>query len=371
MAEPLIVHVTSRSSWRQCRRKYWFAEVAKLVPLAPKFPLIFGTAFHEGIAAFYQHVRDVSATQCVSTSAAAKGEERSRRVCTDAFVLAVQTALQSWDQAVKDVTPSEKTKESRELLAHCVSVYTAYCTDNDDFLVLGVEQPIEVDIQLTRTKVVRLRGTMDLFTTRDPLGKFWVVDHKTAGTMRDVTTLQFDDQMTTYLWMLAQVFGACEVGGAIYSQVHKHLPRPPAVLKNGELSRAIKTTGVTYSSYLEALDAHGLDKSEYADVLQELRATDQPVVRNYIFCSQTRLREFGEQLRQELIDLTSKPPHYYPNPSWDCGWSCDYCSPCETLMEGGDLDVATRFLYEHRDWRAERHRNSQAASIRGKYKCSR
>jgi hypothetical protein len=300
--------------------KYQF--LWELVPIAePRGALWLGHGVHYGLAEFYRSKRDP-----------------------------VEAAYEWLD---KKVTPDELSimwPEEREefngvvaLLEAMLSGYVAFARENDAFAVMGVEVPLDIHVEGTRSRLI---GNIDIVVEQRK--GIWVVDHKSTIQYANPVYLELDDQMTAYLWLLEQLTGVFPKG-AIYNQLRKKIPAEPEVLVTGGLSKK-KNIDTTYEKYLEAIVKHNLNPNHYEDILEFLRnKTEGFYKREYVARSRYELEHFGEQLTAEVREMNSKQTVLYHHPTRDCSWSCSYRDLCLCENTGGDLQALIKVNYEHAD----------------------
>src|SRR5436190_14214395 len=88
--------------------------------------------------------------------------------------------------------------------------YKKWSEEQDDFTVIAVEHPFEVDLGLVArdvttgdTRPVRYCGRMDLVIQDNKTGRYGIMDHKTSSYHDDedfFTKLELDEQVTRYMW---------------------------------------------------------------------------------------------------------------------------------------------------------------------------
>jgi hypothetical protein len=310
------IHVTGRGLFQQCRRAFQYGECWNLSPKKPNLTLAFGTALHAGMAAFYTR-KD-----------------------------AVQTAMRRWDEltALHDwASVDDKVAAATEFIT-IFERYVGWCREHDDFEVVAAEQEIKAKLKLPSGRYATLVGTVDLLVRRQ--GKLWVLDHKTVQAFKDPEELQLNDQMTAYIWLVERAYKE-RVGGAIYSQARKSVPRVPPLIQNGtrlEL-RAIDTTREVY---LAEILRYGFNPADYEDMLSKL-ARNEFFRREYIAQTHIRLKQFEHDLRVQLDDIQRAVEEgtMYPSPSWLCLRYCDYLPLCRVAMENGDVRGMAELTYRN------------------------
>lgn len=298
------LHVTSRQSFRNCRKRYYFSNIARIKPKhSEPGALEFGSAIHAGLAAYYRH-------------------DRNMTVGLSAFIGA---------NVDKDVS---------KLGQAMLNAYRFHWEDDPTWEVQEVEKMYSLNL----TDDLEFVGTIDLLVNIK--GELWIVDHKTAKSVHDVAHLELDDQVTSYLWLLRQ--NGVPVKGFVYNVLLKKCAEKPAMLKSGELSRALKSS-LTYASYMEAIEEWKLDPDDYEDVLQELKHTSNPFFhRFYIRRSNSELDTFEKLLADEVKELTREDIIYYPNFGSNCAY-CPYQPICKIMLLGGDVEQTMKLGFRDKE----------------------
>lgn len=312
------IHVTERSTFKQCRRMWQYQYKEHLVTKTePRSALWLGRLVHYAIAAHYRGEDGLQALNYWLNEKVPGSERRTM----------------SYEER-------EDLRELSNLAFGMFDGYYLFARERDDFSeVVAVEEPINLRIPGTRGRLV---GTLDLLVRRGR--RLWVVDHKTLQQFASPEHLELDDQMTAYLWCVYQKYGEMPAG-AIYNQLRKKLPAQPQVLKKGGLSKD-KGVDTTYAIYRQAIIDNGFNLEEYGDILDALYHSNKFFNRDIIARGPNELRNFGDFLSAEYRDMTSKRTVLYPHATRDCVWMCSYRSLCRSDMEGGDTESLKEVLYE-------------------------
>lgn len=324
-----VIHVTERSSFKECRRRWKYEYLWQLKAPSVSVHLIFGTVMHHGLELLYRGEPELG--KILAALPAKLKAELGDRAMTPAQNLGLETP-----QSVLDLAGT--------LLTNYVARYT------EDLATTLPQRPAAFDhagiVDVERTLSCRvpgrnaiLQGKADLVIRRQ--GRLWIVDHKTVTSFVDSSTLWMDDQMTAYLWLVRRLFGEMP-GGAIYNQIRKRDPAVPVLLKNGAMSRSNIDT--TWGTYQDALVAAGLDPNDYLDMKVKLAATKY-FDRTEITRTKAELDEFERHLRAETADMTSKLTVMYPNPSWMNCRGCEFLTLCKCESEGGDVQGLIDAMY--------------------------
>ena len=319
---PHEIHVTERSTFKFCRRQWKYAYKECLVPIVePYNALWIGRGLHYGLAAYYRGIRDGKVVDPVAAF-----DEWLKLIVPDADY------QQLWDEDRRRI------QEFRDLAKAVLSGYVDHSKRYDDFEIVAVEQPIRARIPGTRSYLI---GTLDLLVRRN--NSLWVVDHKNVTSFTDPEYLDWDDQMTSYLWLVWQQYKEFP-SGAIYNQLRKKIPAEPYRLKNGAMSKD-KSIDTTPRIYREALLKAGLDPKDYEDILMKLEMNEF-YRRELIARNPRALEAFSKDLADEARIMRDKHAPTFPSPSKDCIWACSYKILSRAESDGGDVEALKEAHYK-------------------------
>jgi len=307
------VHVTERSTFKFCRRQWRYAYRDNLTSRnSPHHALWIGQGVHIALAAYY------------------RGDDPMQSL--DQWF---------WSELGPDQSPEEQreAEETKLLMTTMIVGYLEFAKTTDDFEVIAVETPLSARIRGTHATLV---GTLDLLVRRR--GRLWVVDHKTCASFADPLALELDDQMTAYLWLVAQIYGEVPAG-AVYNQLRKKIPAEPMLLQSGMRLSKDKSVDTTPEKYLAAIRQYGFNEVDYEDILASLKQNEF-FKRELIARNSRELESFGKFLVDECREMLSVRTSLYPNPTRDCSWGCSYRVLCKSDSEGGDTDALKSTLYE-------------------------
>lgn len=215
--------------------------------------------------------------------------------------------------------------------------------------IISVETEYEAKIPGSDIGLV---GTLDV--VYEWRGAIWADDHKfySAISWPSDESLEHDDQMTGYYYLLRENFPGRVIGGLNLNCILKAVPiQPPQIYGGKKLSRD-KSNTCTYDTYLDAINEGGFDKTEYLDMLEYFKANAPVFFQRFpIRRSRQELDSWGQYLQQEvkeldgLLSMDDPRVAFYPSPNSDCG-VCQYRQPCKILNERGDIDlmVQRRFV---------------------------
>jgi hypothetical protein len=235
-----------------------------------------------------------------------------------------------------------------ELIELCHNVaknYTKQWRDADaEYKVLATE--LKFDIPLTET--LSYTGTIDLLL-QDKDGNVWFMDHKTTNNIDSYEKrVDMDRQISRYWWALQQL--GYNVQGFIYNIILKDVPEPPAVLKNGTLSKN-KSQKTTYKMYFDAIMDNLEDANDYQEILDHLKAQEtENGNRFFRRIKVTRLQPEIDNAIDELIEVSKDMDgaRIYRNITKDCSWDCPFQSICIAGMDGSNVDYLKEQLFVSR-----------------------
>jgi hypothetical protein len=194
-------------------------------------------------------------------------------------------------------------------------------------------------------------GTMDRIV-RDKLGRWWIMDFKTAKGA-DTNKLDTDDQISAYIWAATILFKK-PIYGFIYLQLTKDIVQEPRRLKNGDLS-VDKKQKTTYSLLKKELlnDYGDISKApnKYIQFLNELASRETPegdrfIRWDFIKRNDAQIINTSKAIYGELALMMHPDLVCFPNPTRDCIWDCPIREAC-IAMDREDQDTLEFFF---KDW---------------------
>lgn len=328
MPERFHTTVTERSSFRTCRRQ-WYLETQEHLGHKDRvaWNLIFGDCIHSALEAYYtKNKRDLKAMLRAFKRAWTK---KNDEIHVNYGGLA-QPLLEEWHEWYeKGVT----------MLTY-YDIYDKQAEwDWDEVIELNIEERGFIDILDPHTEerlegLPLLSGRIDMVVRRKD--GIWIVDHKTAANPYTARALDVDDQLTGYCYIYWRLTGTMP-RGAVYNALIKDPPKPPKVLKSGELSKD-KAQRTTYDLYVQTIETLGLDYSDYKEVLDYLREKkwSQFFLRDVVLRNEEELLSFEERLFHEYEDMKrviEDPRKAYPNPSQFFCPGCGMLPLCQAMEE--------------------------------------
>lgn len=305
----LKISVTERSTFKECRRQWDYSTLRNLRPIQEDGSALWiGTGIHAALEAFY------------------KGQDPI-------------PVLTAWWLSEIDTAPSIVKDDPDPTWNLMLSMITGYVdfakTADTDIEVLATEHLLHLNIPHTAEGI--LSGRLDLLVMYK--GEIWVLDHKTCSSFSDEASLEFNDQMTAYLWMVQQSIHR-PIAGAIYNQLKKKIPEKPMLLKDGRSLSKSKSISTTAEIYLATIVENGFDPNDYAEILEYLGASNQFYRREYIARTQAELATFEKELAAEYVEMLNAredPARLcYRTLSRNCSY-CSYAILCKAEACGDEM----------------------------------
>lgn len=260
--------------YRRCLRKYRYRYVDQLEAVNKSPALVLGSLVHESLAEFY-HMNNKE-LDCAARA------EKAMKLYDDAVAAKADEVLSAGGD-------SERFDKDSYMGRQMLRYYYEEIAPKDDFTPVASEVSVDVRIPNLRGKSswCRFIGFVDGIVERD--GRLYILEHKTAKAL-DTKHLVNDTQVTQYIWALRQL--GYDVCGVYYNILRKCDPysartNPPyhyreAVYRNDdELDTAARNMYLQYKAMRRAEDTG-----------------------------------------------------YYPNPTRDCSWDCEFRSLCIAESEG-------------------------------------
>lgn len=156
------------------------------------------------------------------------------------------------------------------------------------------------------------------------------------------------------------------IGGFIYQQHKKVIPRPPEdlMLVRGGVTVA-QNTVTTRAIYREALikafgsvDKAPIPNKEFLNALTAKETPDRDpfIQRDYIYRNEVTGQSVANLVLMECEDMLNPDLPLYPNPTRDCAHMCPFNGPCVSLDDGSDYQTELDLISEPRqvvydEWR--------------------
>lgn len=332
--EPIVMRTSERSNFKRCRRLWDFTSQNRrnLEPTKMNHNLAFGIAIHVGLEHYYDpegwdFPTDVKVAKAISAFVDENNRQRDE---------------ESKAKGGLDDERIAEYKEREELGTAMLGGYGKWASERDDFRPVAVEERFRIPIPTEDGSLLIVGGRPVLYQvrvdllTRDEDGGLWIADHKTAGKQDNLTFLELDTQLSSYVWAATLYYGE-QVRGFMYNELFKKAPHPPKVLAKGGLSQD-KRQNTTYELYEQTIREHGLDPAPYDGMLKYLR--EQPndyFRRTQQHRSAREIAVQGTYVLAEARDMYDNPSIYPNTHKFNCN-SCDFLAPSIVASEGGDVE---------------------------------
>lgn len=336
------IHTSDLIAWRRCRRKAYFSSYVwkNLDGLETSPYLWFGSGIHYALEDFHGY-----------------------KVWSHP-VEAFNRFVKCWPEEKRPVDWEELVGLGKGMLEY----YIDYWLPGREFFPTWVhdgEPQVEVNFEIpfyhpneTGEIIAIYEGSLDGLVT-DSEERLWVQEYKTAASF-DTSKLPLDFQATAYTWAASQIYER-DFEGILYTQMHKSYPKSPLELKTGGLSKN-KQQRTTYRRYKQALldyynNADEVPWGNYQEYLDYLKEEESPdgdkfIRRDFVYRNGEELRQFEINAGHQILEMLNSP-FFYPNPTKDCSWECNFRSVCMAMNDGSDWE---QMLEQYRprkefDWR--------------------
>ena len=341
--------VTERSSFRTCRRQ-WYFEVQERLAHRNRvaWALIFGDCMHSALEAYYrQNKRSLRAAKMAFTKAWVREDEILQDVYEGLYKGSIEEEWWQW-------------RDKGYRILEYYKIYDDQAEfDFDQVLAVNIEARGFVDILNPYTEerlegLPLLSGRIDLVVERKD--GIWIWDHKTTASAYDARALDIDDQGTGYCYIYWRMTGDIP-RGFVHNGLIKEPPIPPRMLQSGALSKD-KAQRTTYDLYLKAIKDYNLEESDYEDVLSYLqeKGWSQFFVRDAVVMNEEQLLSFEKRLfyeYEDMVQVIEDSARAYPNPSQRICPGCSILPLCQTMEEQGDVEFLKGTMYAEMPVRAE------------------
>lgn len=356
MAE-YIIRTSDRGTFRNCRQQWdWSSKIRQnLEPSQRYAPFEDGSTWHAGMETYYNpvtwHLLDNPAT-------AIAVQQSSREVLVATHEASIKEAGKLMGV---DELPLERLEEYDErltMLKGMLEHYFVWAPTVDDFKPVKIEIEFEVPIYIyndgfNTEEQYHIDGNPVVYQGRldgiveDPQGRYWILEHKTAGQFGNTEWLELDAQCGSYAWAIQKQLGV-KIAGIIYSQALKKAPAVPKPLvsrREGRLFSVNKQQRTTYDLYTAELTKHGEDLSKYSEYLNYLRDKGNPFFRRIeIHRNAASLDYMGNTIFMEAREMLNDPA-IYPSPGM---FNCNFCrfrEPCISKQNGYDYEFILDELF--------------------------
>lgn len=325
------IRTSERVTFKRCQQRWWWSYREGLKPRGTvNDALAFGEWVHVALAAWY----------------CGPGTKRGP--------LPVETFKSIADDGLRKIKTQEATEETVAQYTDLVDLgivmleeYVNTYGRDEQMLILQPEKTFQLDIpfpdwfgEATRSILARYVGTVDGVYRDAATGLLWVIEHKTAKTIR-VDHLPLDEQAGSYWAIIAR------------SLLAEKLIKP-----NEKLS------GIMYNFLRKALpdprprDAQGycLNKDGSRSKVQPAPLfRREPVKRTKAERASTLLRIQTDAVQMELARTGEVP--LTKTPHWSCARLCEFYEMCRLHEASGNWEDFKRLMFKPEDPYAD-HRKS-------------
>lgn len=370
------IHTSDRLMYRRCRRKAQLASKLwrGLQPVRPNSVLWLGSGVHKGIERYYGYSEDPTAVftgWADESIAKIKKEEGLLNAELDKFNETIEMGvgvLEHYKQFAKQYDDFNVYVFPDGTPAVEILFEVPILDPDGNHLHARFEQP-QVGMTTEQLLFLDANGYVDIpvyyggridLIVEDIYGDLWIFDHKTCKTFGDWTKLQLDTQVGSYIWAIQQLVPDLNkhVRGVIYNGLKKTLPKAPELLKSGKGFSVNKAQSTTYQVYAQTLLDNGisLDDPKYTEMLSHLLQQDEVTndsITNKFFKRQKirrspeEVQSIGEQIYEEAVDMIGTQ-FFYPNPTRDCSWDCDFYDVCIGMHNKEDVEWQLESMYQPR-----------------------
>jgi len=304
-------------TFQRCPKQWEYKYDDRLVPKQKSRPLYLGSWVHAALESHYR--------------------EGDWRIGHNDYVKDYKKLFEE-ERVVLESKRGRRGQKLPDIVKQIVKSYLWYYRD-DGWEVKAIEQAFEVPTPLKiGGKVQTLQGIIDLVIV-DREGRWWIVDHKTAGTIPDAGAYHaMDPQLMLYPWAAREAWG-WDIAGVIYNYVKSKPPGVPRINQDGSLSKRKFVSD--YPTVHRFLRSNGYDPNDFRDILKPLQQKS-PFLRRY------RLPREAHVTKEILRDALSTAKHIrtdkrrYRVITKDCATMCSYHDLCRAELNGFDTSLMRR-----------------------------
>lgn len=339
-----IIRTSDRISFKNCRRRWgWSSHLRhNLGPKQNAAPLWFGSGMHFALEDYHGYNRFGNPAE----------------------------AFMAYVKATKEHDPKALPEEFPELTIlgqDMMNYYLVWLKSRKNLRTYWVDGVPQVEVNF-RFKIpmpqellekygydeVHYSGTIDLVCIDDETDLLWFLDYKSA---KSIQTLHYqtDPQVSAYMWAGPHIYDK-PIGGFIYQQHLKAVPKPGRTLKNGDISVA-QNQLTDYYTYLDTLmekyKTPELFPADNKRLLSELQMLENEEYNNFIrrdkiYRNHAQAQAEGTKIMMETEDMLNPELSLYPNQTRDCPNFCPFISPCISLDAGMDWQEELKLLMRPR-----------------------
>jgi hypothetical protein len=249
---------------------------------------------------------------------------------------------------------------------HCWKRYSSWVKTQDSYYAECHQGCLTLEQHKYHWKglPVTYGGRIDILF-EDRFGRIWIGDWKTAARLSgvDPNTLDDymwnDDQIASYCWALALI--GLNIAGFIYAEIKKAVPVEPEILSRayqGKMYSTNKTQSTTLKMFVDTVsenDVEAYESGAYDKFIEYLQHNaPQFHSRHQIHKNEAELRNVGQDIYMEALEMTNPDVPIYPNPGrFHCkGFTdasgCAFWEPCIGKNRGEDYLYTLDSLFERR-----------------------
>jgi hypothetical protein len=363
------IHVSTRRSFRGCRRRWDWVFRQNIYPVTTARPLEFGVAFHKGMEALF----NPTTWKFPDNILLALAEKAFVEVCEKQRkeYLRVKDLYALEDDEQHDY--DERIDLGRGMLRYFVTRQLPKI--REEFVPTHVEVSFDVPLLDAKGNQIyckcnecrrlfaklgggRWKGNPLVYSGRvdlivhDMQGGYWIWDWKTALQLSgNEMFLELDDQVASYCWALRCGLGL-NIRGFIYHEQRKAYPKPPKQNKNRRLGRIFSVNvnqATDYETYLATVLEHDKEAYEegcYDDFLEWLKTDGTDYYRRFVITkNDIQLENIGRDLLAESLDMIAPNLSIYPMPGKFSCSGCAYQTPCISKNSGLDYEYTLATLF--------------------------
>lgn len=351
----VLIRGSEARTFRRCRQKWHWSYGKQLEPKRKGTALTFGTLVHRALEMYYPPGRD-------------RGDHPATTF--ERLFVANAEEFDQWDDDGNRV-------DALELGIAMLKGYVNRWGDDGHIEIISPEQTFQIDVyDKDGTYLVTFVGTFDTIALSHKTGRIFILEHKTAKTMRDVSIISgYGDQGLGYCWAANYwcrhhgLLGDRDtVNGVMYNFLRKGLPdgRPTDALgralnkpKKADVLELCAQRGIqvvsprTLDGALDALHKAGVkDKEIYASSPVSKVQPAPLFQRQEILLGERELQMYEKRLRRqafEMLKVRERRLPIYKNPTQDCSWDCAFAAACEIHEMGGDYRSILDMEFKHWD----------------------
>lgn len=242
----------------------------------------------------------------------------------------------------------EEREELGDLPRECSRIMRSYLRTYERTDRRFVTVDSELDEIVTLRNGLKLHMIIDLIVWDRKMRGLWIWDHKTRKNFEEFDNIVLDPQGGLYYDGL-ETMGYEHLLGFVMNEIRTKAPTVPKMTQRGHLSKAKNIDTDTYT-YMAAIRKHGLNPSDYSDILAIIAARQKDK-----FFRRTALPKdppVTRTLRREAlmtagdIRRAEDTKHFPRTFDKSCRWSCDYRDLCIAQLKGGDISSMIRMNFK-------------------------